>query len=676
MAELHKNQVAWAAPEPKHISLAKKQDFIGPALQQLGQQAGALADTQKAIEDNTIEMAMKQAQDESLQWLSEQEERKPSDYAKHVGTVVARAKNKLSTFSENAIARFERDNPQYFEALELSANKVVLDKQTAQIAVDVKTNMPLISSEAMGIALKYGPEEGYRYGKSKLEEMVKALPISKQAELFFEYEQQFGGGLLQNYLNERDPYALVNKVEKYVDDTDSNAWMTPQQREYYKQLAGEKAKSIIKEQQELKEKLKTSKVSEQYLYSTLMGLAQSSPEAYEQAVFELTEFGGFVVGKDEKGKEIIQPVIGETLTLESMHDVLAKVKTDAKGFEAMQDARKRSIQDLRLNTARFKEKAETKGIAFAAALEQLEQSVNNRDNKIFASDTEEYKIASEEILKYRTKALEAFTPELDEGIPVFYKTTGVTGQVRISPAQSSAYRIASSVAGDDIKKINALFGDGGKFSYAASMPANRLQGGKELTKGTTVLEVRTLGEPMRRWEEETFGVTKDTTKYYGSELEAVNVMTGLLANNPDLFEVLGFPASVNSYKIRNAGISLAVDKISTGVWSSDAVKDEEARSIDTLSNIFNTIFKSATGINNQPSDSALEAQTAFLKDLAGSIQGRPEEGLIERNWYASRNSAEELVGYGANPYATEVALDEAIKKSERAKKIKSIDKED
>lgn len=629
MAELHKNQVAWAAQEPAQVKLAKRQDFITPALNQLSEMSYNLAKMVAAEEDNTIESAMKQEQDEALDWLNNQQERNPADYEKHVFEVSSRLRNKLSTFSKDAVSRFNRNNPEYFDAVTLSANKIILEKQTKQLVSAVKSDTPTIASEAASMAANAGSPQGtaeaYNYGLSKIQEMVAFLPIEEQDALIYDYKSQFGGFMVQNALGETDPQKLVDRVAEVVDNISLTPNLTPQQREYYKQLAGQKAISIVKERQNALDNIsdKNAPVLQAAIYSELDGyLANGQYSLYAQAVDEYRYLGGRISGKDENGNPVVTSVLGEgKLTKEQLNSILTKVKEQESNYYAYQNEKDVIERDMMLSNAALIGAIESgQNSAAVIAEEQLAQMVRNPRVRKLAGSTEVYKDARDAVIKREAAAMEAVTPPITVG-PAMYKTEGLFAiSDYLSPIQSSSYKIAAMTDRSPTTK-NKLTGSAGTSFYGAGkVKAHEFMGGTDVL---SVKEYRTIGEPMRQWEIKAYGIGKSDVEYYGSVLEVLNFMTPELAANPAFITAYGFPANVNPYRIREAGIAVTRRMAATGQWNEDAVTDDSGT--DKIKQVFDALYKEATGLENPVTASsnpeAYVAQQTFFNEVASVSKG-------------------------------------------------------
>lgn len=680
MAELHKNQVAWAAPEQKHVQLAKKQDFLGPAIAQLGEMAENIARAQASIEDNTIESVMKQEQEEALNWLQNQQERNIADYEKHVYGVADRLRSRLSSFSKEAVARFNRNNPAYFDAVTLASNKIVLDKQTEQLTATAKSDMPMIASEAVKMAMasqsKQGSVEAYNYGLEKVQSMVAGLPIEDQTTLLYEYKSQFGRGFLQAAFAEPNPQKLIESVSEVVDNIELTPDLTPAQREYYKQLAGSKAKSIIAEQQRALNSLTDAKGSNlsTVVYSELDGyLAGGQYSLYAQAVDEYRYFGGRIKRDekgqpilDENGRPVVHSVLGEGgLTKEQLNSVLSKVKEQEGNYYAVQvEKDDAQIAMMLANAALVGALDSGQKSSAAIAEEQLYQMVRSPRIKKLIGTTKEFESARKEVLEREAVAMEAVTPPKTIG-PAMYKIDSwYDSSDYLSPIQSASYKIAASTDRAPGSTTNIVGREGTAFYGAGKIMGHEFMGG---TDAISIEEFRTIGEPMREWQKKAYGVADSDVEYYGSMLEIVNVMTPILAANPALMSAYGFPQAVSPRIIREAGIAVSRAMIANGTWNDDAVTEETGT--DKIKEVFDAIYKKATGQKENPVTAASMPQEyvnqkTFFSNLAvGSYGKAGDTGWVQRlTGINTGPSSKDLKGYNVRPLAKSFEPNENIKK--------------
>ena len=659
MAELHKNQVAWSAPDAAHVKLAKNRGFIAPAANQLTELSYNIAKMAAAEEDNTIESVMKQTQDEALNWLSNQQERNPADYEKHVFEVSSRLRNKLNTFSKDAVSRFNRNNPEYFDAVTLSANKIILDKRTKQLANTVKSDTPTIASEAAAMATKasspQGTAEAYNYGLNKIQEMVAFLPIEEQDARIYDYKSQFGGFMLQSALGETDPKNLVDRVTEVVDNIDLTPNLTPQQREYYKQLAGQKAISIEEERQNALDNISNKNAPElqSAIYAELDGyLAGGQYSLYAQAVDEYRYLGGRISGKDENGNPIVTSVLGEgKLTKEQLNSILTKVKEQEPNYYAYQQEKDVIERDMMLSNAALVGAIESgQNSAAVIAEEQLAQMVRNPRVRKLAGSTDVYKDARDAVIKREAAAMEAVTPPITVGAAM-YKTDGWFAiSDHLSPIQSSSYKIAAMTDRSPTTKNKLTGSEGTAFYGAGKVKAHEFIGGTDVI---SVEEYRTVGEPMRQWQIKAYGIGKSDVEYYGSVLEVLNVMTPILAANPAFVTMYGFPANVNPYIIREAGTAVARRLGASGQWNEDAVTEDSGT--DKIKQVFDILYKEATGFENPVTASsnpeAYVAQQTFFNELAvgskgGAGSSRVSEAALD---YISSGGPIDLKGFANRP---------------------------
>lgn len=667
MAELHKNQTAWSAPEQKPFQFSKRQDYLSSAATQLGEMADNIAKVQVAIEDNTIESAMKQEQEEALNWLQNQQERNPADYSKHIYTVSDRLRTRLSSFSKEAVARFNRNNPEYFDAVSLASNKIVLDKQTKQLTAAVKTDMPMIASESIAMAMQSKSEQGtaeaYEYGLGRIQSMVAGLPIEEQDALISEYKKQFGDGVLQAAFSEQDPEKLVSRVVDIMNNIKLTPDKTPQEREYYKQLANNRATSIVKARQSELDALneKTASVLPGVIYSQLDGLLAAGNYAeYDRLATEYRMYGGIVESYDENGVPTkVHSVLGEGgITKEQLNGILVKVKEQEKHYNVMHQEKTNMEQALMLSTAGLAGALDTKNPANVVAAEvQLKNLVENPKVRRLMGDSDVYKEARKKVVERDAAALEALTPQIKGGAAI-YKSDTLSGTPYLDPVQSASYKIAQDINLGLGSFDNQVLGRDGGMSYDIGLLSYDDLSSYGDDRYVTIQEARTLAAPMREWEKEQYKVAESDAEYHGSVLESLNMMTPLLIENPAMMASFGFPKHVTPDMVRLAAADVAKELIFSRAWNEDAVSDSAGeRNTDLIKSVFDRVYKKAVGLDNVADKNKASreylSQQMFFNTLASVSYGSAKDsGVIESILKESSSYDEiDLKGYTNRPFA-------------------------
>ena len=166
MAELHKNQVAWAAPEPAQVKLAKKQDYLSDEISSLGNAMERFAEIKADIDDTAASADMDQVAREAAVELSRYE---PDDnnYEPAKKIFYDKINGALDSLSADVRKRFMRDNPQFLARQELNLNEIIFEKQQKFTQNKITLTIPKISSKVLA------GELSYEQGRTLVENMVK-----------------------------------------------------------------------------------------------------------------------------------------------------------------------------------------------------------------------------------------------------------------------------------------------------------------------------------------------------------------------------------------------------------------------------------------------------------------------------------------------------------------------
>lgn len=249
MAELHKNQVAWVAAKPASISLAKKEDFVGPALQGLAEQTEAIAKGVAAYQNNKIKESL---ESEALSASSELENAQSAtaNYELVADRAKANMMAKFNEFGESTKKRFLRDNPTFFERFELGLEQKVVQKKGEQLINATENKLPEWTSKAIAS----GDPNQRKDVVKKIQQQVGPYSMKAADELIFKANVMMDNANLANLLSRGDfsgARELLKNVEQShtIDAMDRSVWLdriTAKEKEYKK--LKEETKQKIKDQ--------------------------------------------------------------------------------------------------------------------------------------------------------------------------------------------------------------------------------------------------------------------------------------------------------------------------------------------------------------------------------------------------------------------------------------------
>lgn len=259
MAELHKNQVAWSAPDPTHVQLEKRQDYIADEAKQLAGAMDRFAEIKADIEDKTAAVNLDQTAREAYAELSKEE---PSDnnFDRALEKYNSKINTALNSLSPDVRKRFLRDNPDFLARQELNANEVIFEKQQKFAQAEIKTAWPKIASRVVS------EEISYEHGKKLMQDLVKDTNNAFATEVLFDFDRSITKAKLENLLMEgrySDVISYVSTVEKKKEDGEDVEvgivldTLTPAERIEFIKSANQLAKAEASEREKLLNSVKS-----------------------------------------------------------------------------------------------------------------------------------------------------------------------------------------------------------------------------------------------------------------------------------------------------------------------------------------------------------------------------------------------------------------------------------
>ena len=246
MAEFHKNQVAWQAPEAQKVTLAKPNlSPLADSLNNLSKAADFVADKTQQVLDVDAKEKMEQSAADALTKLQRHE---PSD--NNYGQAMAEYENAiqgtLDSFDDATRKRFMRDNPTFFDASRLRADEVIFKKQ--QDFIDVKTDemIPLLASNVTeGIT-------PYDVARKQLDDMVAQMPNTAASRKLRTFDTMIQETNLNNLI-----YAgRYQDAIAFLENPTESDMLTPSQRTEKKVEIQKLINQEAKAREELKKQVK------------------------------------------------------------------------------------------------------------------------------------------------------------------------------------------------------------------------------------------------------------------------------------------------------------------------------------------------------------------------------------------------------------------------------------
>lgn len=628
MAELHKNQVAWAAPEPVQVKLAKKQDYVSSAIQQLAEATDKTASLVAKVEDAKIDADMKATQDEALFKLSNAKRLDPKEYVKDKEAAVNEVSQKLYSYSPSVRKRFLRENPQYMQMFGLSADKVVLDKQTKQTTNELRLSLPQIASDAVKSNDFYG-------GLKKIQEAAVNLPAEEANEILFDYRHLYDEGLVMNAAYTKN----FKAVQQMVDDPKKlQKWGPARRAEFLKQVQRDIDADVKEARAEFKAMQKETK--DQAIGSVksyLVGLAYNSPGEFAE-VYNTFINTGRIISYDENQNRV-EVDFNDVLSREDISLIRQFVDSEKDESYVYADAKARFQTDL-ANTKAILSGQIAEGEASAAMRQKWRET-------IFSDAAYEY-LPTETLLKEKQ--------EYYEDLSAFEESWGPTGiNAQIVRGKNASWWTRAPWT---TKKLSALgqyqagLSEGKKTSgltaeELASMQASGVGGMEPTVDAGTA---RTASQRFKKQYKETRGIEIKI----GSRGEAVTHMLAGLIQNPEYRKSIGFTDSVTDNVLTESVVSYLDILSASGQLN-------EMNKLESFQEDFNLIYEIATKRKNDTSTDIdlAHRQNKFVIDVFNTATGDPR--ALVTNVLLEPSAKEEEIP----TFLGEAVLGDLKKKSEK-----------
>lgn len=205
MPELHKNQIAWEAPElPKANFDSVNYQPLADAANYLSNVGRDISSKLDAMQDDQLKADLKLAEDRANAIIDEAASA-DADYEKLSEMMLSEVQGAFYKYDEATRIRFNRENKTYFDELQLAVSEKILKKKGQQLATDVELNIPLWASEAVA----EGTWAARKRGLDKIQETLKGYASPEQiAKLSYKYNNAIDKANLNNLITKGTDDAL------------------------------------------------------------------------------------------------------------------------------------------------------------------------------------------------------------------------------------------------------------------------------------------------------------------------------------------------------------------------------------------------------------------------------------------------------------------------------------
>ena len=179
MAELHANQIAFQAPEPKNAKFDREGDYFVTPLARLAEKAQETVEYESRLRDIDIGEKLTALQNDMKDNIAKADATEPADYERLKVDAAQRWAEEMAKFDEATVQRFNNTHPQAFAAYQLDVANAVYEKRREQTLKAVENDIPRLTSEA--VAGTYGPG-GRGYVVKKIQAQLEGVAPQHQID--------------------------------------------------------------------------------------------------------------------------------------------------------------------------------------------------------------------------------------------------------------------------------------------------------------------------------------------------------------------------------------------------------------------------------------------------------------------------------------------------------------
>lgn len=291
--ELHKNQIAWEAPEPHHAAY-EKPDYqpFADALNNLSRVSDDISTRLNRMQDDQLKADLKLAEDRANKLIDDAASA-DADYDSLSEKALSEVQAAFYQYDEPARIRFNRANKTYFDELQLAVTDKILKKKASQLINEVELNIPLWASQAVA----EGTWDARKRGINKIQSSLKGYASPEQiAKLEYTYNNSIDKANLNNLITAGTDEALA-EAKTYMTNPKKAASLDPYERSVFLGRIKAQEKENAKAKAKAEDPLSLSVIQE-YARNSAAG-----DTATAQIIFKTVRTGGLVpvLTADEEG---------------------------------------------------------------------------------------------------------------------------------------------------------------------------------------------------------------------------------------------------------------------------------------------------------------------------------------------------------------------------------------
>lgn len=245
MPELHKNQVAWEAPEPQKVSLAKPDySYLQNALDSLSRDSQYIADAERKRLDDAMAADLTEQLNLANQDI-DNERSATADFDSLGEKALSRLQGAFGQYDEATRRRFMENNPHYFDNVQLAISDKILKHQRQVIEAGVENDLPLWTSQAIMI----GTPQARQDVITKIQERLGNISTEATVDnMIFKANTYMDKATVSNLLVTGTDDSL-RQAEAFLKTPEVSETLDPIERSNYLSMIKNKREELFKEKE-------------------------------------------------------------------------------------------------------------------------------------------------------------------------------------------------------------------------------------------------------------------------------------------------------------------------------------------------------------------------------------------------------------------------------------------